>query len=583
MTARLSDCVCTASIRAAAVMLFVLTAALSTQVVADDEQTSLHARIDEAIRAGHDGPFAEKANDGEFLRRLYLDLTGSVPDAETARQFLADESPDKRERMIDQLLASPQSARHLATVFDVMLMERRGGNRVSSDQWRDYLRRSFAENRPLNEIAAEILAADGARRGPRAAAKFYLDRDAEVNLLTRDVARLFFGKSLECAQCHDHPLVGTYLQEDFYGLYGFLSRGYLVNDKNLKKDVYAEKAEGEIKYQSVFIPDETYETQPHLPGESPITVPELPEEERYVVKPEDKIAAVPKFSLREQLARLIAGGQSADFCENMANRLWALMMGRGLVEPVGWHHEDNPPSHPELLKTLSDELCSSGFDVRHFLRELALSQTYQRSGQVPEGLAPESIPEDRYAVAVMKPMSPEQLAWSLMQATGVVDLKEVQNDDKLRAEDPRYYDILQADVPRQNLLAELIDQRVAGELKGSVGSFTSLFTGQPGEPDSYQANVQQALFLSNSRQMVGWLNPASVSETSNLSARLAALEDPTALADELYFSVLTRQPNDEERQLVVDVLSQATDENRPQVLRDVAWALLTSTEFRFNH
>ena len=548
-----------------------------------DDSTPLHVRIDEAIRAAYDGPMAPRSDDAEFLRRVYLDLTGSIPDAEAARLFLNDPSSDKRQQLIDRLLSSPQYARHMATVFDVMWMERRGGNRVSPDEWRRYLRDAFAKNRPLNELAGEILAADGARRGPRAAARFYLDRDAETNLLTRDVARLFFGKSLQCAQCHDHPLVDGYVQEDYYGLYAFLSRGYLVSDKNLKLDVYAEKADGDVKYQSVFMPEETHETRPHLPGQAPIDEPDLKEDEQYEVPPADKVAAVPKYSRRERLGRLIAEGASRDFAENMVNRLWAMMMGRGLVEPVGWHHEDNPPSHPALLTLLTDAFVASRFDVRWFLRELAFSETYQRSSLLPEGVDPQSIPEDRFAVATLKPLTPEQLAWSMMQATGIADTRKVQVAQKFRSEDPRYDDLLNADPPRQAIKATLLDERLYTASKGDIGRFVGLFSGLPGEPEEYQANVQQALFLSNDGKLLGWLSPSHQGGQANLAARLAQLETPAAVAEELYLSILTRHPDNQERALVAELLTDQSPQDRQALLRDLAWALLTSTEFSFNH
>ncbi|MBI3875842.1 MAG: DUF1549 domain-containing protein, partial [Verrucomicrobia bacterium] len=136
------------------------------------------------------------------MRRVHLDLIGRIPSADEARAFFADVSPDKRAKLVDRLLASPGHARQMATVFDVMLMERRPEKSVKAAEWQQWLFNSFATNKPYNELAREILAADGSDEKLRVASRFYLDRDAEQNLLARDTGRIFFGKDLACAQCH---------------------------------------------------------------------------------------------------------------------------------------------------------------------------------------------------------------------------------------------------------------------------------------------------------------------------------------------------------------------------------------------
>src|SRR5262249_15432142 len=143
----------------------------------------------------------------EFLRRVFLDLTSTIPTADEARAFLANTATDKRAKLIDQLLASPEHARHIATVLDVMLMERRPDKHVPRAQWLEFLRTSILANKPWDQLVAEILAADGTDAKTRPAAKFYLEREADPNVLTRDISRLFLGMNFQCCQCHDHPLV----------------------------------------------------------------------------------------------------------------------------------------------------------------------------------------------------------------------------------------------------------------------------------------------------------------------------------------------------------------------------------------
>ncbi len=226
----------------------------------------LHARIDQLIAAATVGPASPIANDAEFLRRVYLDLTGEIPSPAAAREFLDDKSPEKRTALVDRLLAGPAYPRHMAGVFSVMLMERRADKVIPQPNGSSILRASLAANKPYNQLAREILAADGVDSALRPAAKFYLDRDGDPNLLTRDVGRIFFGRDFQCAQCHDHPIIDSYYQADYYGLFACFNRGALFTDPKDKKVFFAEKGEGGVAFQSVFDTDAKGNTRPRLPG-----------------------------------------------------------------------------------------------------------------------------------------------------------------------------------------------------------------------------------------------------------------------------------------------------------------------------
>jgi len=360
-------------------VLMLSAAAASPTFLRAEAPEPLHVRIDRLIDRTSLGTASPAASDAAFLRRIHLDLTGSIPPASAVREFLADTRPDKRIRIIDDLLDSPSYARQMARTFDLWLMERRKEKHVKRQEWEAFLLAAVTENKPWNELVGEILAADGTDELNRSAAAFYLYRDGEPNLLTRDVGRVFFGMDLQCCQCHDHPLIGDYLQADYYGIFAFLSPGFLFTDKD-KKVFFAEKAPGEVTFTSVFT-QEKDETRPRLPNGFELVEPTLPAGEEYIVKPDnkDKLRPIPKFSRREQLATLAADGKSLAFNRNIVNRLWGHMMGRGLVEPVDLHHPGNPPSHPELLDLLATEFVASGYDVQKFLRELALTKTYQRA------------------------------------------------------------------------------------------------------------------------------------------------------------------------------------------------------------
>lgn len=357
---------------------------------ADAPAPPLHERIDRVIDASRVGPPVALASDAEFLRRVSLDLTGMPPSSEELKSFLADAGADKRAKAVDRLLESPLYPRHLATTLDVMLMERRPNKNVTAEEWQNYLLQAARENRPLNQVLKEVLSADGTDPKLRPAARFYLDRGAEPNLITRDVGRIFFGRDMQCAQCHNHPVIDDYQQSDYHGLVAFFMPAYALTRKEGGKDqtVFAEKAGGDLTFDSVFVKNDKHLTGPRILGETELVEPVFPPGEEYQVKPADNVLPVPKFSRRAQLASHVTGGTNRAFNENIANRLWAMLMGRGLVHPLDLHHPANPPSHPELMALLADEIVARNYDTKAFLRELALTRAYQRVIDLPADQPP---------------------------------------------------------------------------------------------------------------------------------------------------------------------------------------------------
>lgn len=349
---------------------------------AADGQEPLYQRIDQLVNAAPLGPVAPICSDAEFLRRVSLDLNGMTPTGAEAKAFLDDPASDKRQKLIDKLLASPRFARHMATTFSVMLMERRGDAHVPADEWDKYLYESFLANKSYDQLVRELIATEGADPAIRPAAKFFLERTAEPNLMTRDIGRIFLGRDLQCAQCHDSPLVNDFTQPEYYGLQAFVVRTVMFNDDTAKKQMLGEKADGDVAFTSVFT-KETGFSAPRVPAGAFVEDPVLPIGEEYNIKPTDKTRPVPKYSRRAKLAEALTATNNPQFNRNLANRLWAMMLGRGIVHPLDLHHSDNPPSHPELLDLLTAEVVAAKYDVKTILRAIALSQTYQRSGELP--------------------------------------------------------------------------------------------------------------------------------------------------------------------------------------------------------
>ena len=521
---------------------------------------ALHQEIDELIAAKlaeRKIPAAERCTDAEFVRRLHLDLIGIIPTAAEARTFIDDPAPDKRARLIDALLASPGHAIHLARVFDIMLLERRtpsGGSSVDVPpaSWRAYLAGAVAENRPWDRMAREILGGDGTDASTGAAVRFYVARNVDAHQLTRDVGRLFLCMDLQCAQCHDDPRFPDYRQADYYGLYAFLERSKLHPLKP-KGSALGELGLGETKFTSVFTA-ESGATAPKLPGSEMIADPVLAKGAEYRVSPATKERPVPVYSRRQKLAEELPKAATDGFAANLANRLWAHLLGRGLVHPLDLRHASNPPSHPELLSRLESWTIANGYDIRALLREIALSETYQRSSLLPDGLT--SVPDDAFAVAELRGLTAEQVRWSVLQATGRLE-SQLANAKDL----PDW----------QARLTQL------ETLERTSTPLMAVFSGLPGQPESgFQPTVDQALHLLNSAKTLPLLEPGP----GTLLERLSTMDDAARVSEELYLAVLSRRPTAEESAEVAPLLSGGT---KAESLTALLRGLLLSAEFRFNH
>ncbi len=512
-------------------------------------QETLHSLIDSHIAAkAGEQTIAPLADDAEFLRRIYLDLAGRIPSGQEARTFLADSAADKRTKLIDQLLAGGDYPRRMQELTHVMLMERRG----DSTEWLAFLKSSFEANKPLDQLVREMLNPDTKNDATKGAAFFlakrlenYGQNPVDYPGLARDVGRMFLGMDLQCAQCHDHLTVRDYKQEDFQGLFAFFQNSFLRQDgkgPSVGEKVMTQK----LEFQSVF-KKEKKQTGPRLPGKDEVAIEVFEKGKEFAEPPDAKSRnpGVPRFSPLAKLAEQLPAADNAAFARNMANRVWFVMMGRGLVHPLDLHHSENPPSHPELLDLIARELAAHTFDVKWLLRELALTDTYQRSSVLPEGDEP---PAELYVVAHLKYMSAEQLFWSVLQATGADSagstptLPPGQSLDKLRER------------------------------------FVKAFANPPGEPEGeFTPSLRSALFLLNDLAVLECLKP----QPGNLVDRLSKLTDTHQIADELYLSILTRRPTPDERAELADYLAKRSEGTT--ALANVAWALLASTEFCINH
>jgi hypothetical protein len=536
--------------------------------------TELHETIDQQIRQSHPQFLAHQAalsTDTEFLRRIYLDLTGRIPTPRETLRFMQQGDTNKRVQLIDHLVKQPEHARHLQHFFDVMLMERLPKKHVTLEQWQTYLYDSCRDNVSWEQMTWDILSADGAQPATRSAARFLLDREVKPELVTRAIGRVFLGRDLQCAQCHDHPAIDDYPQRHYYGLVSFFSRAYLFNDPKSKQTSIGEKAEGTTKFTSVFTNEEAT-TFPRV-LDLPVFTDPMPDKEPYVTKPDKNARGVPKYSRLEHLPGAITHADNRAFRLNIANRLWHFMMGRGFVEPLDMFHADNPPSHPVLLQLIADDLHEHQYDVRYLLRQLARTKVYQRSSILKTD--DESI-KLRYTAAHIKPLTAEQLAWSTMLATGLVDttrqatiqafLATKLGDGKTMPTAPMDWESLQLH----------LETELNKALQSQVTQFTTAFARTDG-PGEFNATANQALFLANSPLISTWLRPSG----NNLVSRLVAQPDSAKLAAELYLSVLSRLPDATETARIAKFVDAFPE--RTTTIQELVRVLLCSAEFRFNH
>ena len=496
---------------------------------------------------------AVPASDAEFLRRVSLDIVGVIPTHEETVAFLSDSSLDKRRQLVDRLLDDPRYARHMAELWDVLLFTRNppGSEADKRDGLQNWLRQRFAENAPYDKLVRELLKAEGnsIEQGPPLYFVQYRQRPEDM---TEAVTQTFLGVQLQCARCHNHPFE-PWTQQDFYGMAAFLARLQIVSAgkvENQNKLMVAEKSTGDILFTGSVKDDKPGKkgdpVAPKFLIGDPLVEPPLPEGFKEVAKfEENKPPPAPVFSRKDQLGEWITRADNPYFARATANRLWSQFLGRGLVHPVDNLSDANKPSHPELLDTLARELVEHQFDLKWLIRELFNSQTYQLSS-----IGPEADPLPRwFQQARVRPLSAEELIDSWRVATG-------------------FETSLKPDAKKKD-----------GRFSPIDGGYMIRFFGQPNTgTGDFQGGLHEHLFLSN-----GPVSQLIVTSPDSLYDSLVKSTAPwPERLDRLYHSLLNRSPTDEERQKLSEFFS-ADEKMNPERLRDAIWALMTCSEFRFNH
>lgn len=508
--------------------------------------SDLSRRIDTAIQAGLKEAGiqpAARADDARLVRRLYLDLLGRIPTVAEVEASLADPAGDRIHRLIDRLLVHPEMPLHWRKVLDGWFNGTdRTGRGAGHEDFLAYLERSLVANKPWDRLLRELLV-PSATEADQKGASYFLSRklqgekSEQLDNLTTSVASAFFGVQLQCAKCHDHPFVNEWKQDHYYGLGAFFVRLEVKNEGG--RSVLNERGTTEVK----FLTDKKVEK----------TAAALFLDDAIL----DVSGMETKPGRRQKLADHVLKPDSPYVKRALVNRVWKQLLGRGLVEPVDQIHSANPGSHPALLTALADDFAATGFDVRRLLAGILHSEMYLRDSRFGGKPRPE---DDHHAAAILKPLTGEQMAWSMALATGYTDQLAVKYARDLK--------------PAPNRGEVSTGLRLRWEKDQEFDAIAEKFR-STGE--SFQANAGQALFATFNPFTVKILQP----QAGSLVQRLLSEKDNAVAARLAFLAVLSRPPHPEETREIVAYLAAASD--RKQACADVVWALLTSAEFRFVH
>lgn len=464
------------------------------------------------------------SDDATFLRRVSLDTIGTLPTGDEVRQFLSDNAPDKRSRLVDRLLERDEYVDYWTMNWlnilraDQLTISPQGA--VAMQRW---LRSGFAQNRPFDEFATDLLTVQGntSAEGPGSFYKI-LNKPDEA---ARSISQLLLGVRIECAQCHHHPSE-RWSQSDYVGLAGFFT------GLTLKKLPNEEQAVVSFGGSDL----------PHPRSGETVTARALG-------------AAPADFSKVSDRRRVLAEWLTADhnpfFAKAIANRLWAHYFGRGLIEPIDDIRDTNPATNPALMDALAGHMRDVRYDLKAFTRTLLNSRLYQLSSSS----LPSNIDDQQnFSHFIQKSQPAEVLLDAISQSTGV----------------PEEFN----GWPKGHRAIQIWDNHMPSyffRIFGRPVRATVCECERSNEP-----SIAQALHLLNAPEIF-----EKISHRDGRVRRLAASEmSPTELIDELYLSTLSRLPTSTEKELMLSAFS---DADRRAAAEDVLWALLNSKEFVFNH
>ncbi len=469
---------------------------------------------------------SELVDDGNFLRRVYLDSIGTLPTVAEARRFLGDSAPDKREKLIEELLSRGEYADFWAMKWaDILRVDReriQSNGTIAMTRW---LREQFANNRPYDEFVTDVMTVSGSTVSESPAAFYVVHNDAEK--LARSISQAFLGVRIECAQCHHHPFE-KWGQHDYFAFAGFFT-----GVKQKKMGAVAQKiVEG--------------------PGQ------DLTHPRTLQIVPTAGLGAAPIVvgqgsTRRVALAEWMTQPSNPFLARMLVNRLWAHYFGRGLADPIDDMRSTNPASNEPLLNMLAERFIADDFDIKKITKLILSSRAYQLSVEVNQS---NELDQQNFSHARWKAMSAEVLLDAISQATGV--------DETFNGWPDGYRAI------------QIWDNRMP--------SYFFRIFGKPQRVSvcecerGTEPSIAQALHLMNAPETMAKLRSRFGAVRRLVESNLSEAD----IVDELYLSTLSRFPVAEERELMVSVFADPLS-SRQTAVEDILWTLINTREFVFNH
>ena len=474
-------------------------------------------------------PPSPRSTDGEFLRRAFLDTVGVLPTPAETQAFLADPSPDKRDRLIESLLSRPEFVDYWTYKWsDLLLVSSKNLGAPAMWSYYGWVRNHVALNTPWDRFARELITARGSTAENGGAAFFALHDDPTE--MSETVTQTFMGTSINCAKCHNHPME-KWTNDQYFAMASLFSRVRSKNGDSAGETVVFPAADGEL-------------AQP-LTGK-----PQPPKPLEGSTLPADFAG-----DRREHLADWLCSPDNPYFGRSIANRIWANFMGVGLVEAVDDMRETNPPSNEKLMAALADFLVKNNFDTRALMRQILQSETYQRSSVTVAGNEKDMRFYSRY---YPRRLMAEVMLDAFSQATGA----------------PTPF----KDMPPGWRALQLPDSNIESYFLQSFGRAERALTCECERTE--EPSMAQVLHIANGDTV----NQKLKQPNNRLDQLLAAAAPDEKIVEDAYLSALCRPPTEQEKKEILSMLSAAKDDGklRREIIEDVYWSILSSKEFLFN-
>ena len=468
---------------------------------------------------------SELCSDEEFLRRVYLDVCGVLPTVEEYHAFINDADPKKRDNLVDNLLGRKEFVELWVMKWAELLQVRTTQQIAYKPMLRYYnwIQERIASNMPMDQMVQELLGASGGTF--ENAATNYYQMEGDPKKVAENVAQVFMGMRIQCAQCHNHPL-DRWTMDDYYSFAAFFSQIGRKRGEDPREQIIFNSGGGEVKHPvggRVMTPK-------FLGGE----VPDVKGKDRRVV-----------------MAKWLASAENPYFAKNLANIVWNHFFGQGIINEVDDVRVSNPPVNSELLDKLGQKFTEYNYDFKKLVRDICTSRTYQLS--------------------------------TIANETNASDTKNFTHASLRRVRAEILLDLISQVTDTKNKFGGLpLGARAVQIANGNTSTyFLSTFGRAKRESVcacevKVEPNLSQALHLLNGDTLQG-----KVGQGNLVGKRLAEKVAPEQIVEELYIRCLTRRPTDKEKKDLNAVLAEAKD--KKLILEDVFWALLNSREFVFNH